>query len=128
MRLRPDGQRPIADDVVAPCSNKLRVPKGERPVFLFDNRCEHVIGFAIEYDRRFGFGLDVDLVEFPLSTAEQSCQLVRRQRTFNSFLESVARPHIAEQNVGGFLYLHAIDGTHCAPGFRDPTESLAGNG
>ena len=45
-------------------------------ILLLDDRCEHVIGFSVEDDRRVGFRLDVDLVELRLSAIDERGQLM----------------------------------------------------
>jgi transposase InsO family protein len=61
--------RRVADHVVAPRGDKLRVPKWDRAIFFVDDCGEHVIGFAVSHNRRVGFRLDVNFVELPLSAA-----------------------------------------------------------
>src|ERR1051326_7673115 len=75
-RTRPSGQRSIADHIETPRGYKLWVEERNGAILLLDDRCEHVIGFSVEDDRRIGFRLDVDLVELGLSAVDKRGQLM----------------------------------------------------
>jgi hypothetical protein len=65
-----------------PGGYQLRVPERNRAVLLLNDGLEHVIGLAVEHNRRGGGRFDVDLVKLFFAAADQLGSRTRARRRF----------------------------------------------
>jgi len=97
---------------MAPRRQKLRFPKSQCTVLLLDDRVEYVVGFAIEHDRRLGVMLDINLIELRFALANEYRQLMGRQWAFELRIETIPRPHVAEQEIRDLRRLVRVEVAH----------------